>query len=697
LQAIELANSAEKEFESGNFSDGLKQIALAMNASAGERDRLSKLADDIKLCQRLNEVFQQQAAAQAIRHMGIVVSTREQDAVKRRALEQYGDLLSDMESLRRRFATSPGKSWLAAALGSRAWLTNQFYPDDQAMVENCLEMARELDSNNEINMFLYDSANWNAPATVADKLKSDVNGKASQGALNLATEILIRGNVDPSIIREIVAQRRDNFGVNLRWSSKLAYRDSATGLQFAQVAASLRPDSALARLNLATLLWVNSDIQGALRECKKVLQQNSKDVRAQILLADLLQESDQNELAAATYKRAIELGSDDQDVIPLVKLGNLLGRDDRQSEAAMEKFNQALKIDPNCAFALYHKGQRLDESGKPEEAIALYKQALLLRPSYSFVHNNLGKSLISLYIKKRNTDLSGAIAFRDEAQSHFLAATRIDPENVWAHTNLGNTYNDQGKVKEALACFSSALSLDPKHPGAGFNLANTLLDDGQFAEALEAAKIFIQYYPENANAWFIAGIAESSLQRFGSALKSLKRSIKLADAQGRPAIGQTKMIEELQGMIGLEDKFADSVADAMIESIDPELAAKLLTRKGLTRTSFLTLKKAIESDDKFKTPRISLRAARFGVAAAVAAPSDELAHQYLFEAAELFTQCLTLVENGFEEDFTAEQFLVNVRMTIVDAVQRDALNNYPEQVRTAWLKIHDSLDAMKGD
>ena len=692
VQAIELTASANEEFAVGSYADALQQVSLAVEASPTMSGELEQLSNDIKLCQELDEVFQEQAASQAIRHMGIIVSTREQDAAKRRALAKYDELLADPELLGQRFEGSAGKEWLAAALSSRAWLVTQLRPEDRSTVIDCLDVAKELDTDSDINSFLYDESNWDDPKAVAEKLKTDSDGEVSQGALNLATEVLIRGNIDPAVIRDVVARSRDNFGVNLRWSSKLAYRDSDTGLQFAQVAASLRPQSLIARLNLATLFWVNGDHTGALRECQRVLKQDSNNVRAQILFADLLKDSDNDQKTIEAYERAIELGTEDEDVIPLVKLGNLLRRDDKSSEKALEKFNQALTIDPESAFALYHKGQHLDESGNPEEAIELYEKALENRPDYSFVHNNLGKSLIMLYIKHRNEDLSEAIKFRQKAQSHFLTATQLDPDNVWAHANLGNTYNDEGKVDDAIACFRKALKLDPKHHGAGFNLANTLLNDQKFVESIEAANTFLEHYPESDIGWFVRGIAEAELDRSDYALNSLQRSIKFAEAKGRSAKGQKEMLAELRSEIGVEDQFASAVATALAETSDPVIAAGLLQGKGLSRTSFLTLREAMKNDDKFKTPRLTMRAARFGVAAAIGAPSDELAHQYLLEAAESFSDCLGLVEEGFEDDFTAEEFLVNVEMTIIDAVKRESLDALPEKIKKAWLDVHDRLD-----
>jgi serine/threonine protein kinase/Tfp pilus assembly protein PilF len=693
-RAEQLKNAAEEAFAKGDFASAAQQVALADDAMPESSASLEKLSQDIDLCEKLDQVFQEQAASHAVRHMGIVVSTREQNAAKIRALKQYDEFLADPMSLLNRFENSSGKAWLASALGNRAWLLSQFRPEEKEQLDACLETASQLDDDNEISAFLYDSANWNDPAAVAEELQSK-SSIASPGALSLATEVLIKGNVDPAMIRDIVAQRRDNFGLNLRWSSKLAYRDSATGLQFAQVAASLRPQSLTAQLNLATLYWVTGDNSSALRECREVLDQDGTNVRAQILLADLLQEADEHEKATAAYQRAIELGTQDQDVIPLVKLGNLHRREDKTSKEALEKFNEALEIDPDSAFALYHKGQHLDESGKPEQAIELYRKALKLQPDYSFVHNNLGKSLITRYIRGRNDDLAGAIKFRNEAQSHFLKATQLDPENVWAHTNLGNTYNDEGKVDEAIACFRKALKLNPKHHGAGFNLANTLLNDSRFMDALEAAQLFIEQYPESDIGWYVAGIAEVSLNRPDDALNSLKQSVRFAEAKGRSADGQKEMLKEIEDEIGLENLFAAPVAAAMIETADPVVAARMLQGKGWHRTAFLTLIEGMEAKPELLSPRLTMRAARFGVAAAVAAPSNELAYQYLIDAAAAFSDCLDLVKDGFKEDFTAEEFLTNARMTIVDTVERDSLSDYPDNVRKAWTEIHDRLDALQ--
>ena len=77
-------------------------------------------------------------------------------------------------------------------------------------------------------------------------------------------------------------------------------------------------------------------------------------------------------------------------------------------------------------------GDRLGASGKVEEAIAHYEQALRIKPDYAEAHNNLGIALAQ----------AGRI---EEAIAHFEQALRIKPDYAEAHCNLGNVFLQKGR------------------------------------------------------------------------------------------------------------------------------------------------------------------------------------------------------------------------------------------------------------
>ena len=67
-----------------------------------------------------------------------------------------------------------------------------------------------------------------------------------------------------------------------------------------------------------------------------------------------------------------------------------------QLQAALESFNQALKLNPNYAEALNNRAVVLVSLKKFEEALESYDQAIALRPNYMDAANGRA-NLLGIY------------------------------------------------------------------------------------------------------------------------------------------------------------------------------------------------------------------------------------------------------------------------------------------------------------
>ncbi len=129
--------------------------------------------------------------------------------------------------------------------------------------------------------------------------------------------------------------------------------------------------------------------------------------------------------------------------------------DRRDMGAAIQAYQEALRIWPKSATAHVNLGAALADQGKWEEAISHYREALRLKPAYTIARINWSKAM-------NNTGVAWAQQEKlDEAIDCFKQALHIDPESVDASFNLGITLARMNRVDEAAEQFARVLRLAP--------------------------------------------------------------------------------------------------------------------------------------------------------------------------------------------------------------------------------------------
>ena len=126
--------------------------------------------------------------------------------------------------------------------------------------------------------------------------------------------------------------------------------------------------------------------------------------------------------------------------------------------------------------ALFASAAARAAQGRAEEAIAIYGQALALRPDSAPAHNNLG------------------IAYRAlnrfaEAAAQFKAAIAHDPQLAEVHNNLAGVLVTLGQTDGAIAHYHRAVAIKADYLEARIGLATCYADRKQVVEALSHAEI----------------------------------------------------------------------------------------------------------------------------------------------------------------------------------------------------------------
>src|SRR5215203_4785562 len=101
----------------------------------------------------------------------------------------------------------------------------------------------------------------------------------------------------------------------------------------------------------------------------------------------------------------------------------------------------------NDAVAYNAKGLELFGSGKYEDAVKSYKQAINLKADYADAHYNLGDAYFQLTQYKK-------------AIEAYKQAIRYRPESARTQNNIGTAYYKLGDRKKAIQAYKEAIRLD---------------------------------------------------------------------------------------------------------------------------------------------------------------------------------------------------------------------------------------------
>jgi Tfp pilus assembly protein PilF len=165
-------------------------------------------------------------------------------------------------------------------------------------------------------------------------------------------------------------------------------------------------------------------------------------------------------------------------------------------EEAIDAFQNALKLDPSMGDAHQNLARALARSGRQQESLIHFRDAARLEPENASIHNIYAVML-------------GEAGRTDEAMQEFQIALRLAPGSAATHVNLANLLVKQHAWDEAMAHYAEALHLDPGFVEAHYYLASLLLEEGRTADAaahcIAALQIKADYVPAMEGlAWIYA-------------------------------------------------------------------------------------------------------------------------------------------------------------------------------------------------
>ena len=177
-------------------------------------------------------------------------------------------------------------------------------------------------------------------------------------------------------------------------------------------------------------------------------------------------------------------------------------------------FRDNLVHNPLAWVVHYNLGLTLANTGRIQEAIEHYEQALRIKPDYPEAHNNLAFALE----KEGRTQ---------EAIEHYEQALRIGTDNPEGHYNLGNALEQAGRYPEAIKQYEQALRIRPRFPEVHNNLAFALEKEGRMQEAIGHYEDALRIEPDYAEGHYNLGIELARLGRVQEAMEHWEQALRI--------------------------------------------------------------------------------------------------------------------------------------------------------------------------
>jgi tetratricopeptide (TPR) repeat protein len=157
-----------------------------------------------------------------------------------------------------------------------------------------------------------------------------------------------------------------------------------------------------------------------------------------------------------------------------------------QHDLAIEKFNAALAISPNCFDCQFNIGVAHMAKKDEKAAEEAWKKAAEMKPDYAEALN----ALSTLYNNQKRFDEAAAMSAKA------ASAGGGGGGSADATFNQGIILWNQGKIADAKVKFEETIKMNATHADAHFQLGMALLNEGKLPEAVASFETYVKLAPD---------------------------------------------------------------------------------------------------------------------------------------------------------------------------------------------------------
>lgn len=254
--------------------------------------------------------------------------------------------------------------------------------------------------------------------------------------------------------------------------------------------------------------------------------QLSRQMQYRMLKGDCEDGAGNHQAALADYKAAQQI-DDHKNATISSRLAAATGNAQLNmgdEAGGMESLNQAERMDPKAPFAYTYMATYYIGKGNLNAALNPLQKIAELQPKNVQAQINIG----DIYVQQKNYAA---------AQAAYTKAQSIDPKSADAQFGFAELAAAQGNLKAADAALGKALAMAPSNAGV-YNsaLARMMLqastDKQDFSgDAVRYGEAATKADPNNANSWYVLGIAYADQHKKDLANSALRKAFDLFKAK----------------------------------------------------------------------------------------------------------------------------------------------------------------------
>ncbi|MBW4480435.1 MAG: tetratricopeptide repeat protein [Tolypothrix brevis GSE-NOS-MK-07-07A] len=240
-------------------------------------------------------------------------------------------------------------------------------------------------------------------------------------------------------------------------------------------------------------------------------------------------------------------------------------------KGAIEDLNQAIRLNPNYAYAYNNRGIARKYLGDKQQALADYNTAIKINPNFAaayynrgVIHAEMGEKLLALadYNQAIKIDSKNADVYNNRGSVHFdlanklLAikdynqAIKINPNYGEAYYNRGIAHSALGEKLLAIKDYNQAIKINPNYSEAYYNRGNARSALGDKQKAIEDYNQAIKINPNYVAAYYNRGVIRAEMGNMQGALADYNQAIKINPNYSEAYINRGVVRKEMGDMQG---------------------------------------------------------------------------------------------------------------------------------------------------